>query len=97
MAFFAYEHLPEKLQTISKHLRWTDMPNKEIKYSENTTLESVVIDGFNQIEDGEGFEYIVGHVRGGKLKVVFEPDSKDFCLAVIDGVEGMGYTLAYEE
>lgn len=71
---------------------------KEIIYVGNKTLEDVVDDGFSQIEEGEGFEYIIGHVRGGKLKVVFEPDIQGgYESIVIDGVEGFGYTLAFEK
>lgn len=65
-------------------------------YSKEVNLEKIVNDGFKQIEEGEGFDYIVGHIRGGKLKVVFEPDSNDFQSAVIDGVEGFGFTMVRE-
>lgn len=69
----------------------------DIGFAADKTFIDVVGDGFEQIEDGEGFEYIVGHIKGGKLKIVFEPTSDDHNCAVIDGVEGLGYTLAFNE
>ena len=65
-------------------------------FPSNASFEGVVKHGFESIEDGEGFEYIVGKVCGGQIKVVFEPDSPDFSSAVIDGVDGFGYTLVGE-
>jgi hypothetical protein len=62
----------------------------------NASFEMVVKDGFENCEAGEGFEYIVGKIRGGELKVVFEPDSPDFTSSVIDGVDGFGFTLVAE-
>jgi len=69
---------------------------KDISYAADKTLIDVVEDGFSQIEEGEGFEYTIGKVRGGSLKVVFEPESPDFESVVIDCVDGFGYTLAFE-
>ena len=60
------------------------------------TIMDVVEDGFDQIDDGEGFEYIVGHIKRGKLKVVFEPNTNDHECSRIDGVEGFGYILAFD-
>ena len=68
----------------------------ELFFPKNGSFEEVVKHGFESIEPGEGFEYIVGRVRGGELKVVFEPDSPDFSSAVIDGVDGFGFTLVGE-
>jgi len=73
--------------------------SSEVKFVNNkhVCLSKVVTDGFSQIQDGEGFEYIIGEIKGGKLKVVFEPDSDNFQSLTIDGVNGFGYTLAFEE
>ncbi|MFD3318071.1 hypothetical protein ACE414_10560 [Alteromonas macleodii] len=71
----------------------------DIKYARNATFQQVVEDGFDQISEGEGFEYTVGKVRGGELKVVFEPEYKagSYIESVcIDGVDGFGYCLAFE-
>jgi len=73
------------------------MDEREIKYANNATLADVVNDGFGSIDPGEGFEYTVGRIRGGKLKVIFEPDTSCFETVEIDGVEGFGYALVYEE
>ena len=63
----------------------------------NASFAEVVKHGFDSIKDGDGFEYIVGEVCGGEIKVVFEPDSPDFSSEVIDGVDGFGFTLIGEE
>lgn len=68
----------------------------ELFFPENVSFEMVIRDGFDNCDEGEGFEYIVGKVRGGEIKVVFEPDSPDFSSSVIDGVDGFGYTLVGE-
>lgn len=73
------------------------MAIKGIGFASNVTFEMVVEDGFSHCEPGEGFDYVVGLVAGGELKVVFEPDSPDFCSNFINGVEGEGYTLAFED
>lgn len=65
-------------------------------FPKNGSFEEVVKHGFENCEEGEGFEYIVGKVRGGELKVVFEPDSPDFTSSVIDGVDGFGFILVGE-
>jgi len=69
---------------------------KDISFAAGKTLLDVVEDGFSQIEEGEGFDYTIGKIRRGSLKVVFEPDSPDFESVVIDGVDGFGYTLVFE-
>lgn len=71
------------------------MKKPNLYYAPNVTLQKVLEDAFCQIEEGEGFEYIVGEINGGKLKIVFEP--KGFHeQVVIDGVNGFGYTLVAE-
>ena len=64
--------------------------------SNSASFEDVVNDGFDQTSDGFGFEYIVGKIKGGDLKVVFEPEGTHESI-VIDGVDGFGYILAFEE
>lgn len=66
-------------------------------YASNVTLADVVEDGFDQVEDGEGFDYTVGRIKGGTLKVVFEPDEECFESVQINSVKGFGYTLVTEE
>ena len=68
----------------------------ELKFMDRPSFKEVVREGFNQAREGEGFEYIVGEVKKGKLKIVFEPDYTHD-LIVIDGVNGFGYTLVYED
>ena len=71
----------------------------EIGYATNVSFQTIVEDGFKTAkEDGcEGFEYTVGKVKGGELKVVFEPDSGSYDSSSIDGVDGFGYALAFEK
>lgn len=71
----------------------------KITYSSNATLKKVVDHGFEVMEknDCEGFEYVVGNVKGGQLKVVFKPDKPVYDVVGIDGVYGFGYTLAFED
>ena len=60
----------------------------------------VVKDGFKSMEeaDCDGFEYVVGKVKGGSVKIVFEPDSSEVTETLtIDGVDGFGYCLLFEE
>lgn len=73
------------------------MAIKGIKFAPNATFEMAVADGFSHCAPGEGFDYIVGHMAGGEMKVVFAPNSPDFYSNVIDGVEGFGYTLVVED
>ncbi len=73
------------------------MELKGIKFAPNATFEMVVADGFSHCEPGEGFDYIVGRVAGGELKVVFDPYSPDFSSNIINGVDGFGYILAFED
>ncbi|BDM66264.1 hypothetical protein NFHSH190041_37160 (plasmid) [Shewanella sp. NFH-SH190041] len=70
-----------------------------LAYSKNKTLKDVVEDGFKnaQENDCEGFEYIIGKIRGGELKVVFEPDASVSEAICTDGVDGFGYCLVFEE
>lgn len=53
-------------------------------YPANATFEKVLEDGLQQIEDGEGFEYIVGYLPQGKVKVILEPE-QEHAAPVIDG------------
>lgn len=73
-----------------------------IKQASNADLLTVIEDGFKSAEEAEceGFSYTVGKVRGGTIKVSFEPDLiDDDCIDIvqIDGVDGMGYCLVFEE
>ena len=72
------------------------MIDKNLKFSTGKTFEDVVRDGLNQIDTGEGFEYTVGKIYSGELKVVFEPKGSHGSV-VIDGVDGFGYCLAFED
>ncbi len=73
----------------------------ELKQANNVDLLTILKDGFNTMEKegADCFEYIIGEVKGGKLKIVFEPDDMPVCsdTVVIDGVDGFGYTLVYED
>ncbi|WP_299001706.1 hypothetical protein [uncultured Shewanella sp.] len=71
----------------------------KIIYSSNATLEKVVEHGFEIMKenDCEGFEYVVGNVKEGQLKVTFKPDKSVYDVVNIDGVNGFGYTLAFED
>ena len=61
-------------------------------FANKASFKEVVKDGLENIEDGEGFEYIVGKIKEGTFKVVFEPECSHSAV-VIDGVDGFGYTL----
>ena len=72
----------------------------EIKQVPKPEFVDVVKDGFRSMEEAEcdGFEYVVGKVRGGSVKIVFEQDNSDVTeLITIDGVDGFGYCLLFEE
>lgn len=72
----------------------------ELKISKNRTLLDVVNDGFVEMKNNgcNGFEYIVGKVRGGTVKVTYEPDDESLIeISCIDGVDGFGYCLLTEE
>ena len=71
------------------------MIDENITFNTGKLFEDVVRDGLSQIDTGEGFEYIVAEIYGGKLKVVFEPEKTHACV-MIDGVNGFGYILATE-
>lgn len=73
------------------------MADKHINFNTGASFAGVVESAFAIVEPGDGFEYLVGRVKGGKLKVVFEPDSDDCTVNYIDGVDGVGLCLAYEE
>lgn len=77
------------------------MSFEQIKYAKSVSLKTIVDDGFKQIQmkdsNCQGFEYTVGKVCGGKLKVVFEPDQKIYNSAEIDGVDGFGFIMAFED
>ncbi len=73
-----------------------EIKDNNLKFETGKTFEDVVRDGLKQIDTGEGFEYTVGKIYGGYLKVVFEPRG-DHGSVVIDGVDGFGYTLAFED
>ena len=71
------------------------MPN--LFFAEKITFKDVIKHGFESIEEGEGFEYIVGKIGEGQIKVVWEPKEQGcFQSAEIDGVDGFGYTLLTE-
>lgn len=67
-----------------------------LKYIKNADLKVILDDAFSQTSEGEGFEYIVGKVFGGELKVVFEPDSGCFDSNCFDGVDGFGFCSVVE-
>jgi hypothetical protein len=72
----------------------------EIKQTPGIEFINIVKDGFKSMteSDCDGFEYIVGKVKGGSVKIVFEPDDSDVTdSVVIDGVDGYGYCLLFEE
>jgi hypothetical protein len=73
------------------------MSDKKLYYPSNCDFKKVLEDGLEQIDPKEeGFEYIVGEIQGGKVKVVFEPDSSAYDSIEIDGVNGFGYSLVCE-
>lgn len=59
-------------------------------------LEQVVEDAFSDLKDDEGFEYTIGKIFGGELKLVFEPDSACFDSICTDGVDGFGLCSVVE-
>ena len=70
-----------------------------IKQANNITLLDVVNDGFSEMKlaDCEGFDYKIGEIAGGELKLVFEPKTHHFDSVQVDGVNDMGFTLVFEE
>lgn len=69
---------------------------EKIRYAADKTLQDVVEDGFEQIEEGEGFEYTIGEIAEGKFKLVFEP-SKEEGFVDYSVIDGLGYTLIFED
>ena len=73
------------------------MADKKLHYAPNANFKTVLEHGLEIINPKcEGFEYIVGEIKGGKVKLVFEPDSSAFDFHEIDGVNGFGYSLVCE-
>lgn len=68
----------------------------KLKYMKNGDLKAILEDAFSDIGDDEGFEYIVGKIFGGELKIVFEPDSGCFDSICTDGVDGFGLCSVVE-
>lgn len=68
----------------------------KLKYMKNADLKAVLDDAFSDLDHDEGFEYTVGKIFGGELKIVFEPDSSCFDSVCIDGVEGFGLCSVIE-
>lgn len=69
-----------------------------LKQAGNVTLLQVVEDGLQQMKESgtDGFEYVVGEHNGMEIKVVCDrPTSGE--LICIDGVNGFGYTLLFED
>lgn len=58
--------------------------NKELRFLTNASFETVLKDGFSRAGEKCGFEYTVGSVRNGKVKVIFEPDKGDHESLIID-------------
>lgn len=71
---------------------------KDLIFTEPSTLFSEAVRiCFKEIEPGQGFEYIVGKIKGGKLKIVFELDDiGSYTAEVFDGVDAFGITLVVE-
>lgn len=69
-----------------------------LKAAPTITLLDVVNDGLREMEEAnaDGFEYIIGMYQGAEIKVVLEPTGNS-SLIQIDGVNGFGYTLLFEE
>ena len=72
---------------------------KKLGYARNVDLKTIIEDGFKVAKDSdcEGFEYTVGKVLGGNIKVSFEPDLDSHDIADIDGVDGFGFCMVYEK
>ena len=70
-----------------------------LRYTVNKSLKDVVSDGFERMqkEGCKGFEYTIGKVRGGSLDITFSPHNGDYESVCIDGVNGFGYCLVFEE
>ncbi len=68
-----------------------------LHFAKNATFKDVVEDGFNGMKANncDGFEYIVGTIKGGQLKVVFEPPYSCEMLE-IGGPEDFAFTLVSE-
>ena len=72
----------------------------ELKQVSNPGFLEVVKDGFKSMDEAgcDGFEYVVGKVKGGTVKIVFEPDDTNVVdLLEVDGVDGFGYCLLFED
>ena len=69
----------------------------KLKYIHNADLKRVIEDAFSDVDDGEGFEYIIGKVFDGEVKIVFEPNSGCFDSVCIDGVDGLGLCSVVED
>lgn len=75
-----------------------DMRNlKKLRYIQNAGLKEVLEDAFSDTNEDEGFEYVIGKIFNGELKLVFEPNSDAFDSNFVDGVDGFGLCSVIEE
>lgn len=67
-------------------------------YIENAGIKEVLEDALRDVNPKEeGFEYIIGKILGGELKLVFEPSESCFDSVFTDGVDGFGLCSVIEE
>lgn len=63
----------------------------KLYYPKNAGLKEIVEDAFKDIDPKEdGFDYTIGEIFGGKLKLVYEPNEGCFDSVCTDGVNGFG-------
>lgn len=69
----------------------------ELKYTKNAGIKEVLEDALETIDPSEdGFEYVIGKILGGELKLVFEPNLPAFDSQYTDGVDGFGLCSVVE-
>ena len=71
----------------------------KIGYTKNADFKTIIEDGVKTaIDEGvEAFEYMVAEINGYEVKVVVEPKLGCFDTIDIDGVNGFGYSLAFDK
>ena len=71
----------------------------KIGYTENSSFKMIVEDGIKTARESEveAFEYKVAELNGYEVKIVIEPKLGCFDTIDIDGVNGFGYSLAFDK
>jgi len=76
-----------------------DIATGRIGYTKNAPLEMIIDDGIKTARENgcDAFDYKVGEVDGYEIRVVMEPKDKSFESVIIDGVDGFGYSMAFDK